>query len=115
MSKFTDSIAFGESIRRFGNDSGTYLRFLRLFTKDPSFDCLKRAIECGDPEEAFRQAHTMKGLCAQLGLYTLLPCLCRICDDLRDAHPDHLADAAAQYEALVPIYRDVIRQIHDLT
>lgn len=47
------------------------LRFVRKFPDDPSFAALKDALARGSTEEAFRAAHTLKGVCANLGFTRL--------------------------------------------
>lgn len=46
-------------------------RFLLRFPEDPSFNQLLCAVENGSREEAFRAAHTLKGVCANLSLERL--------------------------------------------
>ena len=47
------------------------LRFLRLFPLDDSFPRLAEALARGDNAAAFRAAHTLKGVAANLGLERL--------------------------------------------
>mgnify|MGYP000720090130 CR=1 FL=1 len=47
------------------------LRFLRLFPLDDSFPRLSEALGRGDVQAAFRAAHTLKGVAANLGLERL--------------------------------------------
>ena len=42
-------------------------RFITKFLDDSSYSELCRALEEGQREEAFRAAHTLKGVCANLG------------------------------------------------
>ena len=42
-------------------------KFLMKFPADPSFANLEQALQAGNREEAFRAAHTIKGLCLNLG------------------------------------------------
>ena len=42
-------------------------KFITMFLDDSSFSELCRALEEGQREEAFRAAHTLKGVCANLG------------------------------------------------
>ena len=42
-------------------------RFITKFLDDGSFSELCRAMESAQPTEAFRAAHTLKGVCANLG------------------------------------------------
>lgn len=43
------------------------VRFITKFLNDSSFSELCRAMQEGQREEAFRAAHTLKGVCANLG------------------------------------------------
>ena len=42
-------------------------RFALKFLQDPSFAQLKESLAKNDGEEAFRAAHTLKGICLNLG------------------------------------------------
>lgn len=42
-------------------------KFALMFKKDPSMSQLTQAMDAGDVETAFRAAHTLKGICANLG------------------------------------------------
>ncbi len=46
-------------------------KFIRRFAEDPSCDLLRRSAEAGDWAEAFRAAHTLKGVCQNLSLTRL--------------------------------------------
>lgn len=41
-------------------------KFAKMFLKDPSYDGLVRAMEEENYDEAFRMAHTLKGVCQNL-------------------------------------------------
>ena len=60
-----------EVTRRLGGDPALVMRFLKKFQDDGSFRTLCAALESGETETAFRAAHTLKGLCATLGLQNL--------------------------------------------
>ena len=47
------------------------LRFVRKFPADGSFNALKDALNRGAQEEAFRAAHTLKGVAQNLGFTAL--------------------------------------------
>ena len=47
------------------------LRFVRKFPADGSFESLKDALARGAQEEAFRAAHTLKGVAQNLGFTAL--------------------------------------------
>ncbi len=46
-------------------------KFVLKFLDDGSFDLLCRSVEAGDCAEAFRAAHTIKGVCQNLSLTKL--------------------------------------------
>ena len=46
-------------------------RFVRMFLQDDSFQILEEALRRGDVKEAFRGAHTLKGVCQNLGFDAL--------------------------------------------
>lgn len=50
---------------------GRILRFIEEFVDDPSYEQLRRALDGGDRAEAFRAAHALKGVAANLGFETL--------------------------------------------
>lgn len=58
-------------------------KFLFMFLKDTSFNELKSAMECKDYESAFRAAHTLKGVCANLGIEKLGKAASEITEALR--------------------------------
>lgn len=47
------------------------LKFVGLFLKDDSFANLSKALEQNNLQEAFRAAHTLKGVCSNLGFTRL--------------------------------------------
>jgi len=59
-----------ELFNRFGTETRVK-RFLGLFLKDPSFNELKAAVDAGDWNTAFRAAHTLKGVTANMCLARL--------------------------------------------
>ena len=48
-------------------------RFALKFLQDDSFPNLKKALEAQDAPTAFRAAHTLKGVCQNLGLMPSTP------------------------------------------
>ena len=59
------------------------MKYLRLFLEDPSFNELKEAFESKDAKTAFRAAHTLKGVAANLGLNKLSNTSSDLTEDLR--------------------------------
>ena len=60
-----------EVISRLGGNPALVMSFLAKFQEDGSFRALCAALDGGEAETAFRAAHTIKGICANLGLQTL--------------------------------------------
>lgn len=46
-------------------------KFVRMFLQDDSFHILEDGLRRGDVKEAFRGAHTLKGVCQNLGFSNL--------------------------------------------
>ncbi len=46
-------------------------KFVRMFLQDDSFHNLETALDRADVKEAFRAAHTLKGVCQNLGFANL--------------------------------------------
>ena len=65
------------------------VKFIGRFREDDSFDTLCRAMEAGDRAQAFRAAHTLKGVSGNLGF-------------------DRLYDSAARLTALLRPETDAI-------
>ena len=61
---------YGDIIGRFVTEERV-LRFVRKFPADGSFAALKAALSEGNAEEAFRAAHTLKGVAQNLGFTAL--------------------------------------------
>ncbi len=60
------------------------LKFLKLFLKDPSISNLKKNIAEENYQEAFRAAHTLKGVAANLGMDAMQQLASEITEALRD-------------------------------
>ena len=58
-------------------------KFALMFKKDPSMSQLTQAMDTGDVETAFRAAHTLKGICANLGFKSLFEVSYDITEALR--------------------------------
>lgn len=61
---------YEDVLARFGSET-LVTRFALQFLKDTSYDDLQKSLEGGDTEAAFRAAHTIKGLCSNLGFTAL--------------------------------------------
>lgn len=52
-------------------DDNRITKFLTLFLNDPSFKLLEDSLASGNAQEAFRAAHTIKGVCLNLSITRL--------------------------------------------
>lgn len=87
-------------------------RFVTKFLSDDSYAQLCRAMEAGQREEAFRAAHTLKGVCANLGFDKLYGSASQLTEELRLETPSIPAAAApllAQVERDYAQTTDAIR------
>ena len=60
-------------------------KFALMFKKDPSMSQLTQAMDAGDVETAFRAAHTLKGICLNLGFDNLFAPSQELTEKLRGA------------------------------
>lgn len=58
-------------------------RFLGKFLEDQSFTSLQQALSAGDAQAAFMAAHTLKGVCQNLGLSNLFAPVNQLTEALR--------------------------------
>lgn len=61
---------YNDVLKRFGSEM-ILKRFVLKFLQDPSFSELRKGFEEKDAETVFRAAHTLKGVCANLGFERL--------------------------------------------
>ena len=80
-------------------------KFVLKFLNDGSYDLLCRSLEEKNYEEAFRAAHTIKGVCQNLSFTKLQDSSSRLCESLRSGYTpeaDALAkETAEDYQATV--------------
>lgn len=77
-------------------------KFLLKILDDKSYELLLSSVEARDMAEAFRAAHTLKGVCQNLSLTRLYHSSSRLSDMLRDRQ-EYGEDIA---EALEPVKED---------
>lgn len=62
-------------------------KFLARFLDSNEYDKLIRCIESKNYEEAFRSAHTLKGVCLNLGIKNYAESVGTLCEALREGEP----------------------------
>ena len=70
-------------------------KFVLRFLDDKSYELLCGAMESGNYEEAFRAAHTIKGVCQNLSIDKLQASSSRLCESLRNGYTPE-SDALAE-------------------
>ena len=73
-------------------------KFALKFLDDPSFGQLETALADKDAETAFRAAHTLKGICLNLGFDNLYPSSKDLTELLRAGSMDGYEDLFAEVE-----------------
>lgn len=86
-------------------------KFLLMFLNDKSFNDLETAMENGDYDTAFRAAHTLKGLCANLGIKNLGEISSEITEALRAKDIDTAVKLLPQVAQCYSITVDALNQL----
>lgn len=110
MTSFTDQLnAYGidypDAMDRFGGNESLFRRLALKYLDDAHFVNLKAAMEEQDYEEAYRQAHSLKGVAGNLSLKRLYDVSGMICKELREGEPRTaeklLPDAESAHKAAI--------------
>lgn len=80
-----------------------------MFLDDKSMSLLMESLEKGNIHDAFVQAHTMKGVVANLEIGPLLDILVPLTDDLRENKTDHAKEDVGELYHRYLIICDLIR------
>lgn len=86
-------------------------RFALKFLEDLSYSNLKTALQVNDSGEAFRAAHTLKGVCQSLGFDKLFAVSSEITEMLR---ANNIDEAKAFFERVTVLYAFTIEIIKEL-
>lgn len=87
------------------------VKFTGMFTRDGSYKALAKCLEDGNIEEAFRAAHTMKGMCQNMAFTRLYTSVHEITETLRTKD---LNRAKQIFEVVTEDYNVVIDGINKL-
>lgn len=100
-------------LRRLGSEA-LVRRFALKFLKDPSYQELKDALIRKDGETAFRAAHTLKGVCLNLGFDRLYESSAALTELLRgrdcSGYETLFAELTVRYEALMAALKELEAQ-----
>lgn len=100
-----------EALGRFMGNEALMMKFLLRFPQDENFGALKRALEAKNEEQAYRAAHTLKGLAGNLAMRSLFNQTCCVLADLREGK---ISDAEGKMEVLESRYQGVLEAIKTL-
>lgn len=100
------SVALG----RFANNADLYARFLRKFPQDPTADSLAAAVEAENFLQVERDAHTIKGVAANLGLEKLREKSDCLVKAVREGRKE---EVPSLYEKFREEYRNVVSILED--
>ena len=103
---------YEDVIRRLSTEERV-IRFLSRLPEDGSFAALQSALDRQDYPEAFLYAHTIKGICLNLGLTALLQSSSALADNLRAGQAD--SNTPALFQALRRDYEDAVTAIRSLS
>ena len=84
------------TVNRFMGNETLYLKFLGKFLDDKNFEGLKETIPAGQYEEAFRYAHTLKGVAVNLGINPVHDLADKIVEALRNKAPGEVDSEKVQ-------------------
>lgn len=74
-------------------------KFVLKFLDDGSYGLLCASLEAGNRGEAFRAAHTIKGVCQNLSIQKLQDSSSRLCESLRNGYTPEADDLAEEVRA----------------
>lgn len=101
---------YGDVLKRLYNEA-MIKKFVLLFLKDDSYQNLADALAKKDVKEAFRAAHTLKGVCQNLGFSNLYVPAAELTETLRAGQ---LEGTDAQFDAVKQQYKITIDAINAL-
>ena len=93
---------------RFLNKEDFYAKCYKKFLDDPAFSGLDEALQAKNVDVAFRHAHTLKGLMANMGLTPLHDMAVKIVEPLRAGeYSDELVEIFRQMMKEMEVYRRI--------
>ena len=102
-------IDIDEALARMAGKYELIERFLKRFPQDENFARLKKGLEDNNCQEAFRAAHTLKGVCANLSMNRLKELVSTQVEYLRE---ENLVSAK---ELMPEVSRAYEKMVEDLT
>ena len=102
---------YDEILERLSNESMVE-KFVGFFLNDESYATLDKAMQDRNKEEAFRAAHTLKGVCANLSFTDLFQASSNLTEELRKPADEISAEADQLFEKVKVEYDRTTNAIH---
>ncbi len=99
------------ALDRFMGNSALMIKFLKKFPADENYNTLVTSLEADKFDDAFKAAHTLKGLCGNLSLSKLQTIVSEQTELLRAGKG---AEAKEMMPGVVKEYEDIIAVLNDL-
>lgn len=90
---------YDKALARMSGREAMLAKFVKKFLNDPTYPSLISSYESGDMETAFRMAHTLKGVCLNLGI------------DKLQASSSELTEALRNRENIAPNADELLNQV----
>lgn len=84
------------TMQRFLGNQELFVKFMKKFTNDQEIIKLKEALANKEYEDVYTSAHTLKGVCANLGMIPLFNVFSLMCQDCRANSYDKLDNLFGQ-------------------
>ncbi|MEG1994484.1 MAG: Hpt domain-containing protein, partial [Oscillospiraceae bacterium] len=98
---------------RFLDDSDLLFNCLCEFSKDNGFELMKQAISQKNYNSVFENAHSLKGVAANLGLTPIFDSVCKIVELVREkslCDDEKLNELSNELEANHQVFLDILNQ-----
>ena len=103
----------GHTLNRYLGREELFFKFLRKFLDDKSYEELCQAAKQREYQEAFKYAHTLKGISANLGLGQLYDVAYKLTEELRTApyEEEEIIESMLQIQRVYNQLVEVIKQL----
>lgn len=106
------NIKYTDMISKFGNNEMIYIRFLKKFLEDKTYETLEMAWKKKDYKEIERTAHTLKGITANLGINRLNMLTNELVQDIREQKYKMLEDIYQEIQKEYKLTKECIEKIN---
>lgn len=103
--------SYDEIMRRLLSEERV-VKYLGKFCNDKSFEMMTEEIDQKKWEDAFRDAHNLKGISVNLGLQNLFESSSQLCEAMRNGEPS--VDIQPMYDQVKQDYETVISSVQQL-